>query len=325
MSVLRPAAPTVAGPADSRRASTTSSMAATRGSRPPALADAAEGSTLLFLADPFSSPGRDFLHALRRAAAPDMRGRSAAWRRQPQGPGGNRLVLDGQVVTDGAVGVLLDPARRDGTVVSQGCRPIGEPLIVTKAERNVIYELAGRPRARPPAARCVEQPRTRGPRAGRSGPAPRPRRSTSSKADFGRGDFLDPQRARRRPRGRRDRGRRRGRRRHDRAVPGPRRRRRPTRTCARLLAGAPADGRARVHLQRARHAPLRRARPRRRRRRRARRRRRRSPGCSAPARSVPSAAATSCTASPRRVAALRRLTAVRPSRHRSGRVDGRRR
>jgi small ligand-binding sensory domain FIST len=31
------------------------------------------------------------------------------------------------------------------TVVSQGCRPIGRPYVVTKAERNVIFELGGRP------------------------------------------------------------------------------------------------------------------------------------------------------------------------------------
>ena len=31
------------------------------------------------------------------------------------------------------------------TVVSQGCRPIGETFIVTKAQRNIIFELAGRP------------------------------------------------------------------------------------------------------------------------------------------------------------------------------------
>jgi small ligand-binding sensory domain FIST len=30
-------------------------------------------------------------------------------------------------------------------VVSQGCRPIGDPFTVTRSERNVIYELAGRP------------------------------------------------------------------------------------------------------------------------------------------------------------------------------------
>jgi small ligand-binding sensory domain FIST len=31
------------------------------------------------------------------------------------------------------------------TVVSQGCRPIGKPLVVTKAERNIIHELGGKP------------------------------------------------------------------------------------------------------------------------------------------------------------------------------------
>jgi small ligand-binding sensory domain FIST len=31
------------------------------------------------------------------------------------------------------------------TVVSQGCRPIGHAFVVTKAERNVIYELGGKP------------------------------------------------------------------------------------------------------------------------------------------------------------------------------------
>ena len=33
--------------------------------------------------------------------------------------------------------------------MSQGCRPVGQPLVVTRAERNVIYEIAGRPAARP--------------------------------------------------------------------------------------------------------------------------------------------------------------------------------
>jgi small ligand-binding sensory domain FIST len=34
---------------------------------------------------------------------------------------------------------------RLATVVSQGCRPIGRHFVVTKAERNVIYELGGKP------------------------------------------------------------------------------------------------------------------------------------------------------------------------------------
>ena len=35
--------------------------------------------------------------------------------------------------------------RRIRSVVSQGCRPIGRPFIVTKAEANVIRELGGMP------------------------------------------------------------------------------------------------------------------------------------------------------------------------------------
>jgi small ligand-binding sensory domain FIST len=54
-------------------------------------------------------------------------------------------VLDAGVHTSGAVGAFLGPTARLATVVSQGCRPIGEPLVVTRAERNMIYELAGRP------------------------------------------------------------------------------------------------------------------------------------------------------------------------------------
>jgi len=60
-----------------------------------------------------------------------------------QGPGGNRLVLDGQIATSGAIGVLIDPTAQMGTIVSQGCRPIGIPLIVTRSERNVLYEIGG--------------------------------------------------------------------------------------------------------------------------------------------------------------------------------------
>jgi small ligand-binding sensory domain FIST len=62
-----------------------------------------------------------------------------------QGPGGNRLVLDGDVHAEGAVGVLLAGAPVVSTVVSQGCRPVGSAFIVTDAEDNVVRELAGKP------------------------------------------------------------------------------------------------------------------------------------------------------------------------------------
>jgi len=105
---------------------------------------ASRASTMLLLPDPFSFPVDAFLTELRRdhphlGVVGGMA--SAAW-----GPGGNRLVLDGDLVNHGAVGVLIeDDTVAVQTVVSQGCRPIGQPFIVTKSERNAIYELAGRP------------------------------------------------------------------------------------------------------------------------------------------------------------------------------------
>jgi small ligand-binding sensory domain FIST len=100
-------------------------------------------SALLLLADPFSFPadaflsrvGDDFPHL------PVVGGMASAAR----GPGGNRLVLDDRVVDHGAVGAFFGPDVGVATVVSQGCRPVGDPYAVTKAERNIVYELAGRP------------------------------------------------------------------------------------------------------------------------------------------------------------------------------------
>lgn len=60
-------------------------------------------------------------------------------------PGANRLVLDGRLHDRGAVLVLLGPDLPVEVVVSQGCTPIGQPLTVTRAERNMLLELAGRP------------------------------------------------------------------------------------------------------------------------------------------------------------------------------------
>src|SRR5438309_941230 len=62
-----------------------------------------------------------------------------------RGPGGNRLALNGDIVSDGCVGAFIGPGARLTTVVSQGCRPIGEPLVVTRSERSILHELAGAP------------------------------------------------------------------------------------------------------------------------------------------------------------------------------------
>ena len=109
-----------------------------------------EPSVLLLLADPFSFPV-DALHADLAARQPGLRvvgGNASA----AAGPGGNRLVLDRRVHVSGAVGALIGPGVDIDTVVSQGCRPIGRPYIVTKADGTYLYELAGSP----PLERLVE-------------------------------------------------------------------------------------------------------------------------------------------------------------------------
>ncbi len=54
------------------------------------------------------------------------------------------MLLGSSVVKNGLAGVALVGPVEIQTVVAQGCRPIGDPLIVTKAEGNVLKELGGR-------------------------------------------------------------------------------------------------------------------------------------------------------------------------------------
>jgi len=101
------------------------------------------GRTLLLLTDPFTIPVDGVLDRL-RAKAPGLQvigGMASAAR----GPGGNRLVLDDAVHDTGAVGVLLGSSAVSGTVVSQGCRPVGQAYVVTRATDNVVHDLAGVP------------------------------------------------------------------------------------------------------------------------------------------------------------------------------------
>lgn len=107
-------------------------------------AAATEGErVLLLLADPHSFPAEGLLGHL-ADAAPGLRvvgGLTAGAR----GRGGARLVLDGEEHTTGAVGVLLDPEADVTPLVSQGCRPIGDPFVVTRADGRHLLELGGRP------------------------------------------------------------------------------------------------------------------------------------------------------------------------------------
>ncbi|AMV36930.1 FIST N-terminal domain-containing protein [Planctomyces sp. SH-PL62] len=100
-------------------------------------------STLILLADPFSFGVNDLLK-LANEHHPGLRivGGMASGGSEP---GANRLLLDGDAFTDGAVAMRLSGPIAIRTVVSQGCRPIGRTMLVTKAEQNVIRELGRRP------------------------------------------------------------------------------------------------------------------------------------------------------------------------------------
>jgi len=109
-----------------------------------------------FFADPFSVPMVKFLPAMNAARAglfdPAegragfktnvlMGGMASAGRQ----PGENILVLNDTVLRAGGVGVTLSGPIVVDAVVSQGCRPFGPAVVITKAKGNVIFELGGRP------------------------------------------------------------------------------------------------------------------------------------------------------------------------------------
>ncbi|MCU1498730.1 MAG: hypothetical protein JWM47_2683 [Acidimicrobiales bacterium] len=104
---------------------------------------AVDGGTLILLADPYTFPVDGFLEELARRA-PGLRvvgGLASAG----SGPGGNRLVADDVVVDRGAVGLYLPPGVPVRALVSQACRPVGEPLVVTRSSGTFVEEIAGRP------------------------------------------------------------------------------------------------------------------------------------------------------------------------------------
>jgi small ligand-binding sensory domain FIST len=155
---------------------------------PDALVEAAPNAgTLLLLGDPFTFPAQEIFLPQVDANYAGLRvhGGMASGM---AGPGETPLVLGPEVVDVGAVGVLIRGAAGMRGVVSQGCRPIGTPLVVTKAHDNVIEKLGGEPAmtrlkamydALPPGDQDLFQ---RGPHVGLA--------MSEYRDQFGRGDFL---------------------------------------------------------------------------------------------------------------------------------------
>jgi small ligand-binding sensory domain FIST len=96
----------------------------------------------LLIADPYTFPADALLTHLndKSPGAVVMGGMASA----ALAPRQSRLFLDDRVLSAGAVGVHL-PDAEIHPLVAQGCRPIGDAFIVTRAEGNLIRELGGRP------------------------------------------------------------------------------------------------------------------------------------------------------------------------------------
>jgi small ligand-binding sensory domain FIST len=97
---------------------------------------------LFFLTDPFSFP----IDALLARISDDHPGVKAfgGVADGASRPGDARLLLGKETFTEGGIAVMITGVAVE-SVVSQGCRPIGEPHIVTSSERNEIGALGGRP------------------------------------------------------------------------------------------------------------------------------------------------------------------------------------
>lgn len=141
----------------------------------------------VLLADPFSI---NVLLALERLecaypSRPAIGGLASAG----EAPRENILIFDGHALREGMVGVALSGNVQIDTIVSQGCRPIGRTLVITRAEKNVIYQLGGRPPLnmvtdvlRNCTSRDVELARSHGLLVGRV--------INESQGHFATGDFL---------------------------------------------------------------------------------------------------------------------------------------
>ena len=103
----------------------------------------------LMICDPFTFPPRDLLAHLNEHVPGTvvMGGMASGGLAVRQ----TRLFFDGRVLSHGAVGAYL-AGTEVRPLVSQGCRPVGDPYTVTQSDGNVIHELGGRP----PLARLQE-------------------------------------------------------------------------------------------------------------------------------------------------------------------------
>lgn len=93
----------------------------------------------ILFSSPFGSATNDLLQGLDFAYPGSVVVGGQASSGFMNGPVG--LFCNDKLCREGTVGIALTGNIVLDTIVSQGCRPIGQPLQVTKAERNIILEL----------------------------------------------------------------------------------------------------------------------------------------------------------------------------------------
>lgn len=98
---------------------------------------------LAMFADPFTTPIVQLLDACTAAFpnAPVLGGMASGMK----GPGEARLMVNDDLHSSGVVGVSFAGNIEIDCVVSQGCRPIGETLVVTQSQKNIVEQLDGKP------------------------------------------------------------------------------------------------------------------------------------------------------------------------------------
>lgn len=108
----------------------------------PAVGDE-ERACLLLLADPFSFPVDAFLARLNESlpGVPAMGGMASG----AMGPGQTLFFTADGVREAGCMAIALEGAIELVPVVSQGCRPVGKPWVITDCDRNLIKKLGGKP------------------------------------------------------------------------------------------------------------------------------------------------------------------------------------
>ncbi len=139
------------------------------------------------LGDPFTTPVVQLLDACSDEfpAAPVVGGMASGITQ----PGQTRLTINGNIYSSGLVGVGLAGPLQVDCVVSQGCRPVGHTMVITRAHQNVIEHLDGIPAIAAIGRMLEDLPRKDremiekvGLQIGRA--------IDERKGNFGRGDFL---------------------------------------------------------------------------------------------------------------------------------------